>query len=98
MATVSAGFSIVGLTSVFVGAFGPVVALCVVLEAGKLRAVELIGMRGGSRRLRLFLVAAVATLMGLMPSALRVLGEGAQRCRGGRRGGGRRSDCRHRWP
>jgi hypothetical protein len=65
MATVSAGFSIVGLTSVFVGAFGPVVALGVVLEAGKLRAVALIGMGRGSRRLRLFLVAAVATLMGL---------------------------------
>jgi hypothetical protein len=65
MATVSAGFSIVGLTSVFVGAFGPDVALGVVLEAGKLRAVALIGMGRGSRRLRLFLVAAVATLMGL---------------------------------
>src|SRR5258707_5126914 len=65
MATVSAGFSIVGLTSVFVGAFGPVVALGVVLEAGKLRAVALIGLGRGSRRLRLFLVAAVATLMGL---------------------------------
>jgi hypothetical protein len=65
MATVIAGFSIVGLTSVFVGAFGPVVALGVVLEAGKLRAVALIGMGRGSRRLRLFLVAAVATLMGL---------------------------------
>jgi hypothetical protein len=64
MATVSAGFSIVGLTSVFVGAFGPVVALGAVLEAGKLRAVALIGMGRGSRRLRLFLVAAVATLMG----------------------------------
>jgi hypothetical protein len=65
MATVSAGFSIVGLTSVFVGAFGPVVALGVVLEAGKLRAVALIGMGRGSRRLRLVLVAAVAPLMGL---------------------------------
>src|SRR5260370_14569969 len=61
MATVSAGFSILRLTSVFVGAFGPVVALGVVLEAGKLRAVALIGMGRGSRRLRLFLGAAAAT-------------------------------------
>jgi hypothetical protein len=44
LATVSAGFSIVGLTSIFSGAFWPVIALGVALELGKLRAVALIGM------------------------------------------------------
>lgn len=47
-ACVSAGFSIVALTSVFGGAFWPVIALGVVLELGKLRAVALLGMGRGS--------------------------------------------------
>jgi hypothetical protein len=43
LACVSAGFSIYGFTSIFVGAFGPVIAMGVALEAGKLRAVAWIG-------------------------------------------------------
>jgi hypothetical protein len=65
LACVSAGFSIIGLTSVFVGAFWAVIAMGMVLEAGKLRAVALIGMGRGSRALRAALLALVAVLMGL---------------------------------
>jgi hypothetical protein len=39
LATVLAGFSITGMTSIFIGAFWPVVAMGVALEAGKLSAV-----------------------------------------------------------
>jgi hypothetical protein len=65
LAAVSAAFSIVGLTSIFVGAFWPVIVLGLALEAGKLRVVALLGMGRGGRWLRPFLVAAVAILMGL---------------------------------
>jgi hypothetical protein len=64
-ATVSAGFSIYGLTSIFVGAFWPVIALGLVLECDKLRAVALIGMGRGSWRVRAGLIVVVAILMGL---------------------------------
>src|SRR5258706_15662064 len=43
LATVSAGFSIYGFTSIFVGAFWPVIGMGVALELGKLRAVTWIG-------------------------------------------------------
>jgi hypothetical protein len=39
LATVSGGFSIVGLTSIFTGAFGPVIGMGFALEVGKLSAV-----------------------------------------------------------
>jgi hypothetical protein len=39
LATVSAGFSIYGMTSIFVGAFWPVIGMGVALELAKLRAV-----------------------------------------------------------
>jgi hypothetical protein len=64
-ATVSAGFSIYGLTGIFSGAFLPVIALGAVLEAGKLRAIFLIGVSRGAWWVRLFLVGAVLALMGL---------------------------------
>jgi hypothetical protein len=65
LATVSAGFSIYGMTSIFVGAFLLVMAMGAVLEAGKLRAVALLGMGRGSRWLRAALVVMVGILMGL---------------------------------
>jgi hypothetical protein len=64
-AAVSAWFSIYGMTAIFVGAFLPVVALGVVLELGKLRAVALIGIGRGSWRLRVALIAMVGVLMTL---------------------------------
>jgi hypothetical protein len=65
LAAVSAGFSIVGMTSVFGGAFWPIVGMGCVLELAKLRSVALIGMRRGSRPVRAGLVLLVAALMGL---------------------------------
>jgi hypothetical protein len=65
IACVSAGFSIYGLTGIFIGALWPVIALGAVLEAGKLRAVALIGMGRGAWWVRALLVAAVLALMGL---------------------------------
>jgi len=64
LATVSAGFSITGMTSIFVGTYWPVVGMGVALEAGKLSAVASLGhLQGG--RLKAALVALVAVLMGL---------------------------------
>jgi hypothetical protein len=67
LATVSAGFSITGLTSIFVGAFWPVVAMGCALELGKLSAVAWLGRysSGAGWRLKGCLVALVAVLMGL---------------------------------
>src|SRR5215831_12856929 len=65
LATVSAGFSITGMTSIFVGALWPVIGMGVALELGKLSAVACIGRRYGSASLRLALVVLVAVLMGL---------------------------------
>jgi len=59
MTTVSAGLSIYGLTSIFVGGFWPVIALGAVLELGKLRAVFLIEAGRGSRKVRAGLVVMV---------------------------------------
>src|SRR5215468_10341559 len=65
LATVSAGFSITGMTAVFVGATLPVIGMGVALELGKLSAVTCIGRRYGSASLRAAFVALVAVLMGL---------------------------------
>jgi hypothetical protein len=65
-ATVSGGFSIVGLTAIFAGAFWPVVAMGVALETGKLSAVAWLGNnRNGSVTLKIALVIVVAALMAL---------------------------------
>jgi hypothetical protein len=64
LATVSAGFSITGMTAVFVGAFWPVVGMGVALEIGKLTAVATLpSLHRGP--LKAALVALVAVLMGL---------------------------------
>jgi hypothetical protein len=65
LATVSAGFSITGMTAVFVGATLPVIGMGVALELGKLSAVACLGRWYGSAALRAALVVLVAVLMGL---------------------------------
>jgi hypothetical protein len=67
LATVSGGFSITGMTSIFVGAYWPVIGMGVALEVGKLSAVAWLGhQRGtGSWQLRAALAILVAVLMGL---------------------------------
>jgi uncharacterized protein HemX len=65
LATVSAGFSITGMTAVFVGATLPVIGMGIALELGKLSAVACLGRRYGSPALRAALVALVTVLMGL---------------------------------
>jgi hypothetical protein len=67
LAAISAWFSITGMTSVFVGAFWPVIGMGIALEAGKLSAVAWLGHHHGtaSPRLRFGLVALVGILMGL---------------------------------
>jgi hypothetical protein len=65
LAACSAGFSIVGLTAIFAGAFWPVVAMGAALEFGKLSAVAWLGQRQGGRALRCALAAIVVVLMAL---------------------------------
>jgi hypothetical protein len=67
LATVSAGFSITGMTAVFVGATVPVVGMGIALELGKLSAVAWLGHRrsSGSWALKLSLTMLVAILMTL---------------------------------
>jgi hypothetical protein len=67
LATVSAGFSITGMTSIFVGAYWPVIGMGMALEVGKLSAVAWLGHQRGtaSWRLRAALTILVAVLMGL---------------------------------
>jgi hypothetical protein len=65
LATVSAGFSITGMTAVFVGATLPVIGMGAALELGKLSAVAWLGRYGGSLPLRAALVVLVGILMGL---------------------------------
>jgi hypothetical protein len=67
LAAVSAGFSIYGFTSIFVGAFWSVIGMGVALELGKLRAVTWIGRNGSSPAwgLKGALAALVIVLMGL---------------------------------
>jgi hypothetical protein len=64
LATVSAGFSITGMTAVFVGATMPVIGMGVALELGKLSAVAALPtLRGGVLKTALGILVAV--LMGL---------------------------------
>src|SRR6266404_3681727 len=67
LATVSGGFSITGMTSIFVGAFGPVIGMGIALEVGKLSAVAWLGHQRGtaSKPLRAALAILVVVLMGL---------------------------------
>ncbi len=67
LATVSGGFSITGMTAIFVGAYWPVIGMGVALEVGKLSAVAWLGHQRGtaSWRLRAALTILVAVLMGL---------------------------------
>jgi hypothetical protein len=65
LATVSAGFSITGMTSIFVGSFWPVIGMGVALELGKLSAVAWLGRYHGSMALRAALIALVVVLMAL---------------------------------
>jgi hypothetical protein len=67
LATVSGGFSITGMTAVFVGATVPVIGMGVALELGKLSAVAWLGHRRGSASfgLRTVLTILVGILMAL---------------------------------
>jgi hypothetical protein len=67
LATVSAGFSITGMTAIFVGAFLPVIGMGIALEVGKLAAVAWLGHQRGtaSMPLRAALGVLVVVLMGL---------------------------------
>jgi hypothetical protein len=67
LAAVSGGFSIYGMTSIFVGSFWPVIAMGVALELGKLRAVTWIGRHGSAPwwGLKGALTVLVLVLMGL---------------------------------
>ena len=65
LAAVSAGFSITGMTSIFVGSFWPVIGMGVALELGKLSAVAWLGRYHGSIALRAALIVLVAVLMAL---------------------------------
>ena len=66
LATVSAGFSITGMTSIFTGALYPVVGMGVALELGKLSAVAWLGhQRSSAWGLKASLTMLVAVLMTL---------------------------------
>jgi hypothetical protein len=65
LAIVSAGFSITGMTTIFVGAFWPLIGMGVALELGKLSAVAWLGRHQGAPWLRASLIALAAVLMGL---------------------------------
>jgi hypothetical protein len=65
LATVSAGFSINGMTSIFVGALYPVIGMGIAIELGKLSAVAWLGRYQGSPALRAALIVLVAVLMAL---------------------------------
>jgi hypothetical protein len=67
LATVSAGFSITGMTAIFVGALYPVVGMGVALELGKLSAVAWLGHQRGTAPwwLRAALSALILVLMTL---------------------------------
>jgi hypothetical protein len=67
LATVSAGFSITGMTSIFVGSFWPVIGMGIAFELGKLSAVAWLARyrHMAPWRLRTALVALVAVLMAL---------------------------------
>jgi len=67
LASVSAGYAIYGMTSIFVGAFWPVVGMGLALELGKLRAVTWIGRNASAPwwGLKGALTVLVLVLMGL---------------------------------
>jgi hypothetical protein len=65
LAAVSGGFSISGMTAVFIGAFWPVVCMGAAIELGKLSAVAWLGLGRGSRPLRVALGVLVSVLMAL---------------------------------
>jgi len=67
LASVSAGYAIYGMTSIFVGAFWPVVGMGLALELGKLRAVTWIGRNASTPwwGLKGALTVLVLVLMGL---------------------------------
>jgi hypothetical protein len=66
LATVSGGFSITGMTAVFVGATAPVIGMGIALELGKLSAVAWLGhQRSSGWGLKLSLTILVAILMAL---------------------------------
>ena len=99
LAAVSAGFSITGMTAVFVGATVPVIGMGVALELGKLSAVAWLGRYGGAPALRGALIVLVAVLMGLNAVGCYGLpGAGAHRPCGRRRRCGCRPRCRNRGP
>jgi len=64
LATVSAGFSITGMTAIFAGAFWPVIGMGVALELGKLSAVAALPTlhRGG---VKMALIILITVLMGM---------------------------------
>ena len=64
LATVSAGFSIVGLTAIFAGRFWPIIGMGCALEFGKLSGVAWLGQkRNAPIALKAVMVALIATLM-----------------------------------
>src|SRR5262245_19177264 len=67
LASVSAGYAIYGMTSIFVGAFWPVIGMGLALELGKLRAVTWIGRNASTPwwGLKGALTVLVLVLMGL---------------------------------
>jgi hypothetical protein len=70
LATVAAGFSITGMTAIFVGAYWPVIGMGIALEIGKLSAVAWLGRAGCSedrpaRPLKTAIALLVAVLMAL---------------------------------
>jgi hypothetical protein len=66
VATVSAGFSIDGLTHIFAGATVPVIAMGVALEIGKLSGVAWLGRRyAAPRPIKVAVTALVGTLMAI---------------------------------
>jgi hypothetical protein len=65
LSSCSAYCSVVGLTTLFPGAFGVAIAIGCALEATKLAAVGVLGQRHGGVALRAVLVTLVATLMAI---------------------------------
>jgi hypothetical protein len=66
VATVSAGFSIVGLVAIFTASFWPIIGMGVALETAKLSAVAWLARRYAAPRvLKVAVTALVVTLMGL---------------------------------
>jgi hypothetical protein len=65
LAAASAGFSITGMTSIFVGAFWPVIGIGIALELGKLSAVAWLGRAGCAVHPARPLKIAVGMLIGV---------------------------------